>query len=62
MRTPILATIASCAVHALAFGQCAFEPGYGAGEGVAYTSSTGSLDQVEFYDATARPDGSVLAC
>lgn len=62
MRTPILATIASCAVHALALGQCAFEPGYGAGEGVAYTSSTGSLDQVEFYDATARPDGSVLAC
>lgn len=62
MRTRILSTIAGCAAQALALGQCAFEPGYGEGAGAAYASSTGTWDEVEFYDATARPDGSVLAC
>ena len=32
------------------------------GEGFAYTTSTGPLDQVEFHDATVRPDGTVLVC
>lgn len=62
MRTDILSTIAAWTLYNLAFGQCAFEPGYGEGEGFAYTTSTGPLDQVEFHDATVRPDGTVLVC
>lgn len=49
-------------MHTIALGQCAFEPGYGEGAGAAYTTSSVNWDEVNFYDATARSDGTVLAC